>query len=244
MVFLWELSGALVNGHLWHSSGHTLSQLPAMLLLPREVCRRCVASRLLGGHTWAVRLLSLGQPSAAGKNLSKHVRPQGGEGFTHKAREATRTTTYTAVVLVGIGVTGLMMYTIFRELLSSFSPQTVYTAAVEKCSAHPRVTDFLGDAIKGFGEESRRGRRTHISHMGYEVDGSKGFRIKFHLKGPRRTATAHGDARETPGGGWAFRYLFVQLDSYPHEVIVIEDNRETLFGAAGEAQDTPLPLHV
>lgn len=40
--------------------------------------------------------------------------------------------------------------------------QTVYTAAVEKCSVHPRVVDFLGDAIKGFGEESRRGRRTHI----------------------------------------------------------------------------------
>lgn len=44
------------------------------------------------------------------------------------AKEATRTTTYTAVILVGIGVTGLMIYTVCKELLSSFSPQvmTVY----------------------------------------------------------------------------------------------------------------------
>ncbi|KAK8380924.1 hypothetical protein O3P69_008087 [Scylla paramamosain] len=157
------------------------------------------------------------------------------------AREATRTTTYTAVILVGIGVTGLMIYTVCKELLSSFSPQTVYGAALEKCSAHPRVVDFLGDSIKGYGEESRRGRRQHVSHMGYEVEGCKGYRIKFHLKGQRRTATVNLDARQT-AHGWDFRYLYVQLDSYPYEVIVIEDNRETVFGSSGEAPDSSVPL--
>lgn len=214
-----------------------------MLLGPRELCCRCVALRLRAGHTWNVRTLSLSQHVAHSKNLSKNVRPQGGEGFTHKAREATRTTTYTAVVIMGIGVTGLMMYTVFKELLSSFSPQTVYSAALEKCCIHPRIVDFLGDSIKGYGEESRRGRRQHVSHLAYEVEGSKGLRIKFHLKGQRRTATVHLDARETPGG-WDFRYLYAQLDSYPHEVIIIEDNRDTIFGSSGEAPGSIAPVSL
>lgn len=39
------------------------------------------------------------------------------------AKEATKTTYYTAVVVAGIGAFGLMMYAIFKELISSFSPQ-------------------------------------------------------------------------------------------------------------------------
>lgn len=212
-----------------------------MLLVSRELCRKCVALRLPVGHTWNVRTLSLSQHVARNKSISKDVKSQQDGGFTHKAREATRTTTYTAVILVGIGVTGLMIYTVCKELLSSFSPQTVYGAALEKCSAHPRVVDFLGDSIKGYGEESRRGRRQHVSHMGYEVEGCKGYRIKFHLRGQRRTATVNLDARQT-AHGWDFRYLYVQLDSYPYEVIVIEDNRETVFGSSGEAPDSSVPL--
>lgn len=34
------------------------------------------------------------------------------------------------------------------------------------------------------------------SHLPYDVDGTKGLRIKFYLQGQRRTATAHLDARE------------------------------------------------
>ncbi|KAK3877499.1 hypothetical protein Pcinc_017786 [Petrolisthes cinctipes] len=164
---------------------------------------------------------------AVKKSLTKDVtRATSTPGFGQKAKEATRTTYYTAVVVVGLGMTGLMMYAVFKELLSSFSPQTVYSAAVDKCSAHPRIIDFLGDSVKSYGEESRRGRRQHISHLPYEVEGNKGFRMKFYLKGQRRTATAHLDARQTLSG-WEFRYLYLQLDSYPYEVIVVEDNRGT-----------------
>lgn len=34
------------------------------------------------------------------------------------------------------------------------------------------------------------------SHLPYEVEGNKGFRMKFYLKGQRRTATVHLDARQ------------------------------------------------
>ena len=34
--------------------------------------------------------------------------------------------------------------------------------ASEKCIAHPKVQDLLGEPIKAFGEETRRGRRRHV----------------------------------------------------------------------------------
>ena len=34
--------------------------------------------------------------------------------------------------------------------------------ASEKCIAHPKVQDMLGEPIKAFGEENRRGRRRHV----------------------------------------------------------------------------------
>ncbi|KAK7078323.1 Mitochondrial import inner membrane translocase subunit Tim21, partial [Halocaridina rubra] len=195
--------------------------------LHKAIYQRCIGSQL--GNRLLAAVISGHQLSTSQvtednrKSISKHVRSDT-SGY-QKAKEATRTTYYTAIVLVGVGVTGLMMYSVFKELLSSFSPQTVYTAAVDKCIVHPRVNDFLGDEVKCYGEESRRGRRQHISHISYEMEGVKGLRIKFHLKGQRRTATAHLDARET-ASGWEFRYLYVQIDAYPFEVIVIEDNRE------------------
>ncbi|XP_042225704.1 mitochondrial import inner membrane translocase subunit Tim21-like isoform X2 [Homarus americanus] len=217
-----------------------------MIFLPlhKFICQRCMASQL-SNHTW-MSIINNRQFNTnhnlqnVRKSVSKHVRSDTSGGFGHKAKEATRTTYYTAVVVLGVGVTGLMMYSVFKELLFSFSPQTVYSAAVEKCVAHPRVNDYLGDSVKSYGEESRRGRRQHISHLSYEVEGNKGLRIKFHLKGQRRTATANLDARET-SSGWEFRYLFVQLDSYPYEVIVIEDNRGTVFDSSSSAELSSLP---
>lgn len=212
----------------------------AMLLSPlhKAICQRCVGSQLTN-HLWLFNSnshqFSTNQHlQSVRKSVSKHVRSDTSGSFGQKAKEATRTTYYTAVVVLGVGVTGLMMYSVFKELLSSFSPQTVYSAAVKKCVAHPRVADFLGDSVKSYGEESRRGRRQHISHLSYEMEGMKGLRIKFYLKGHRRTATANVDARET-SSGWEFRYLFVQLDSYPYEVIVIEDNRGTVFDASSSS---------
>lgn len=55
-----------------------------------------------------------------------------------------------------------MFYIIFDELFSSKSPNTIYSKALEQCIKHPKVIDALGEPIKAYGEESRRGRRSHI----------------------------------------------------------------------------------
>lgn len=89
--------------------------------------------------------------------------------FLERVKETAKTTSYLGVILLGVGVTGIMFFAIFNELFSSDSPQAIYGDAFEKCKDDPRVQDSLGQPIKGFGEESRRRRRTHVAHQIYEV---------------------------------------------------------------------------
>ena len=58
------------------------------------------------------------------------------------------------------------------------------------------MKDKLGEPIKAFGEESRRGRRNRVSQMQYQdKDGRKGIRIQFYLQGLRNRATVELDSR-------------------------------------------------
>lgn len=118
-----------------------------------------------------------------------------------------------------------MFYTIFSELFSSNSPQAIYADAFEKCKNDPRVQDSLGQPIKGYGEESRRRRRTHVAHQVYQKEGRNYMRLTFHIQGIRNKATVQCDMRQNDSGKYDYRYLLVQLDSYPHTTIIIEDNR-------------------
>ena len=104
-------------------------------------------------------------------------------------------------MLGGIGVTAVMFYAIFRELFSSKSPNSVYSAALQRCTDEPRVVDALGAPVKGHGEETRRGRRRHVSHLNYVQDGVSHMRMKFYIDGSRQSATVFLDVREVRGRG-------------------------------------------
>lgn len=60
----------------------------------------------------------------------------------------------------------------------------------------PRVEDALGAPIKGYGEETTRRRRTHVSHAVYEKDGVKHMRMKFYIKGIRNKAVVELDMKQ------------------------------------------------
>lgn len=60
--------------------------------------------------------------------LSTDVRPIG-----ERIKENTKTASYMGVILLGVGVTGVMFYAIFRELFSSNSPNNIYSKALDKC---------------------------------------------------------------------------------------------------------------
>ncbi|XP_056594616.1 mitochondrial import inner membrane translocase subunit Tim21-like [Triplophysa dalaica] len=147
---------------------------------------------------------------------------------TQKAKQAGKDFTYLIVVLIGLGVTGGLLYLVFQELFSSSSPSKVYGKAFEKCRSHLEVIGAFGEPVKGFGETSRRGRRQQVRHVEYIKDGLKHMRLKFYIEGsePGLRGTVHSESKENPETGkYEFRYIFVEIDTYPRRTIVIEDNR-------------------
>ncbi|KAM6977647.1 mitochondrial import inner membrane translocase subunit Tim21 [Aplochiton taeniatus] len=158
-------------------------------------------------------------------------RHQGGSprsSAAQKVKEAGKDFTYLIVVLVGLGVTGGLLYVVFQELFSSSSPSKIYGKAFEKVRMHPEVIGAFGEPIKCFGETSRRGRRQQVSHAEFMKDGLKHMRLKFYIEGeePGVKGTVHSESKENPETGkYEFRFIFVDMDTYPRRTIVIEDNR-------------------
>ncbi|EDV57866.1 mitochondrial import inner membrane translocase subunit Tim21 [Drosophila erecta] len=152
--------------------------------------------------------------------VSTDVRPIG-----EKIKENTKTASYTAIIIAGLGVTCVMFFAIFRELFSSESPNNIYADALSRVVEDPRVQDAIGAPIKGFGETSRRGRRQHVAHSSYERHGKPHMRMQFYVQGLRNKATVQLESRRNAAGKLEYRYLFVQLDHYPRTTIILEDNR-------------------
>eukprot|EP00094_Tigriopus_californicus_P013748 TCALIF_13304-PA protein Name:"Similar to timm21 Mitochondrial import inner membrane translocase subunit Tim21 (Xenopus laevis)" AED:0.25 eAED:0.37 QI:0/0/0/0.5/1/1/4/0/313 len=172
-------------------------------------------------------------------------------GFKEKAKENVKTATYGSVIVIGVGITAVVLYTVFSELFSSSSPVKLFQMASEKCVQHPRVQDLLGEPIKAFGEETRRGRRRHVSHVEYvDKEGRKGIRVQFYLQGLRKRGTAQIDAREVSAqliiirlaefnlwracfesmfqdesGSMKTRFIIVTADDLLATSVVVEDNR-------------------
>lgn len=65
--------------------------------------------------------------SAGQTSLSTDVRP-----LSEKIKENTKTFSYLTVILIGVGATAVMIWSICKELLSSTSPNGVYSAAFER----------------------------------------------------------------------------------------------------------------
>ncbi|XP_005356392.1 mitochondrial import inner membrane translocase subunit Tim21 isoform X2 [Microtus ochrogaster] len=121
---------------------------------------------------------------------------------------------------------GALLYTVFKELFSSSSPNIIYGKALGKCRAHPEVISVFGKPLKGYGEMSRRGRRQHVSFVEYVKNGLKRIRVKFYIEGsePGRQGTVHAEVEENPQSGqFEFRYVYVNVT--PMRSIIIEDNR-------------------
>ena len=91
---------------------------------------------------------------------------------------------------------------------------------------HEKVQNHLGEPIKAFGEETRRGRRNRVHQMSYQdQEGRKGIKIQFYLQGVRNRAVVEVDAREDKTGTMTTRYIIVQVEDMLRNVVVVEDNR-------------------
>uniref|UniRef100_A0A2K5PCS0 Mitochondrial import inner membrane translocase subunit Tim21 n=1 Tax=Cebus imitator TaxID=2715852 RepID=A0A2K5PCS0_CEBIM len=157
--------------------------------------------------------------------VSVHRSQRGGTAVSTAQKvkdfQAGRDFTYLRVVLFGITITGGLFYTIFKELFSSSSPSKIYRRALEKCRSHPEVIGVFGEPIKGYGEATKRGRRQHISFVEYVKGGLEHMRVKFYIEGsePGKQGTVHAEVKENPESGeYDFRYIFVEIESYPRIV--------------------------
>ncbi|KAL1500914.1 hypothetical protein ABEB36_006333 [Hypothenemus hampei] len=143
-----------------------------------------------------------------------------------KIREGTKTFSYICIVLAGVGVTGGLIYMVLNELLSSKSPNNVFSKALKECLKNEHLCDKLGTPITAFGEKSLRGRRQHVTHALYvDNEGRNHMRMTFNLKGTAHYGTVNLDVVENDKGKYEYRYMFVQIDDMFKSVIVIEDNR-------------------
>lgn len=62
-------------------------------------------------------------------DISTDVKPIG-----ERIKENTKTASYLGVIVFGVAVTGVMFFAILRELLSSNSPNNVYSDALKACT--------------------------------------------------------------------------------------------------------------
>lgn len=197
-----------------------LCVVPVMSRLMQTDRRRCVS------FTTTARNKS--HPNDRDKSVSRF---QGGSpkpSTAQKVKEAGRDFTYLIVVLVGLGVTGGLLYVVFQELFSSSSPNKIYGKAFNKVKIDTEVIGAFGEPIKGYGETTRRGRRQQVRHMEYIKDGLKHMHLKFYIEGsePGLKGIVHSESIENPETGkYEFRYIFVEVDTYPRRTIIIEDNR-------------------
>lgn len=168
------------------------------------------------------------KPEDRDRSVSRYQSGSPKPSATQKVKEAGRDFTYLIVVLIGLGVTGGLLYVVFQELFSSSSPNKVYGKAFNILRLDPEVIGAFGEPIKCYGETTRRGRRQQVSHHEYLKDGLKHMRLKFYIEGsePGLKGTVHSESKENPETGkYEFRYIFVEVDTYPRRTIIVEDNR-------------------
>jgi len=123
------------------------------------------------------------------------------------------------VILAGLGVTGALLWVLLSELLSSESPNNIYTHAFKLVKLSPEVGDALGTPLRAYGEETRRGWRRHVSHVEFIQDGEKVLRMKFYVEGGFGRGTVSVEKRkalEGGGGGGRYEYRAIVVDTdYP-----------------------------
>ncbi|EDO35905.1 predicted protein [Nematostella vectensis] len=191
--------------------------------------RSALLEKELRGSQISKRLASTSkkkkEASESGDLMEAQEQPESQLTVGAKVVQAGKDVTYLGIIIVGFAVTGALLWYVFSELFLGFSPNRVYSDALKKVLANSEVVEELGEPIMGHGEETRRGRRRHVSFQEYVVDGEDYMRIKFYAKGSKRKGTVHVDVKKGSRGSFIYRFIFVEIPDYPSRTIIILDNR-------------------
>lgn len=77
-------------------------------------------------------------------------------------KKGVATSFYITAGAISAVAIGALIYCLFDYLWAPDSPQRIYSKALKAIKNDAQCADLLGDSIKGFGEDTGRGRRRHI----------------------------------------------------------------------------------
>ncbi|KNC80423.1 hypothetical protein SARC_07211 [Sphaeroforma arctica JP610] len=194
----------------------------------RAQARRCFHSnnKIMSAEKSGAKAKGKEQPKT--REMMDYKNRAAGEITTaRKVVEAGRDLTYLGVIIFGVGLTGVFAYSVFGELFGGSTPNALYSTSVKRIRADERAKTLLGDSIKAYGEETRRGRRRHLTSQEYEVEGEVYLRMRFYVEGERNEGTVHLEVKKKGRTGFEWRYLMIEIpgNGLPSEFVVMEDNR-------------------
>jgi len=140
-----------------------------------------------------------------------------------KVVEDVKTTGYLFIIVGGLCMFCVLVYTFTSEFLGDLSPTNVFTKTMKQIKAHERANAILGDNIRGFGDTMSRSRK-NLQHQEYIVDGIEYMRVVYQIEGSKRKGQVIVDIKKSKKGK-KYRYIIIQLEGYPAGKISILDNR-------------------
>ncbi|CAG8646783.1 16066_t:CDS:2, partial [Funneliformis caledonium] len=127
---------------------------------------------------------------------------------------AAKVTTNVGVIAIGIGVCGVIIYFILKELFSSSGSTRVFNETLEKIRSNSECQKILGLPIKGHGAPSSSRRRRNRLVRFQEVINTDGTPHKFmqiYLEGTITHGIALLDMIKNDKGTWVIKYLVVSI---------------------------------
>eukprot|EP00158_Paraphelidium_tribonemae_P000338 Partr_v1_DN21524_c0_g1_i1_m20329 putative translocase of inner mitochondrial membrane 21 homolog (yeast) len=139
---------------------------------------------------------------------------------------ATKQTSYTGIVLAGLGLSATLIYLVTSELFGSDHASAMYNKALDSVRANEQAVALLGEPVKGYRDHQRL--RTHKLRV-YEDDktGKKTAFMKFGISGSVNEGTVKMWLEQDSHGHWQYQHLNVEIPGggRPSRRVVIADNR-------------------
>uniref|UniRef100_A0A7E4V2P8 Mitochondrial import inner membrane translocase subunit Tim21 n=1 Tax=Panagrellus redivivus TaxID=6233 RepID=A0A7E4V2P8_PANRE len=143
-----------------------------------------------------------------------------------KVKKKAENTFFYLVFAGSVVALGALAYYFIEQFISIDSPQTIYSRTLKMVQNDDRVLDIFGGSLKGYGEDTGRGRRRHIANQRYVTkEGEERVRVMYHVKGNHRTGKVYAEVAKKDGN-WDYRMVYVLTDDTVPRNIILIDNRE------------------
>lgn len=154
---------------------------------------------------------------------------------SEKTARAAQQTFNFGLVVVGVVLTGGIVYLLFTEVFSPESKVSTFNRAVARIKADHRCVEVLGDSdqITAYGEHTNnkwQRARPIASTASADGQGNEHMVMQFNVRGPRGDGTVYLHLVKMRGHDeYVYRYFY--LDVPGKDRVYLEDNRaETSAG--------------